>query len=578
MNRVVKTVNVKSRSPRKRGWGMIAATVLAACGSARAMDVSAPVTLQWFESSWKTIANRTPDFFMAGYGTTWTPPPGRADSGNGSVGYDPYNRFDLGSPGNPTLYGTQSGLQYMIGQLHTAGKTALLDLVWNHDGFRNSGTSGFAAQGGYPGFVLSWPGTTDGDFHSAFATGDEDERISGLIDIAQESNIQLVRSPVPGNPNDIPAGTIANIPSASNYALYPDQSLGGTSVTNPQLSNQQFTLYNFNNANPMNGTPVSENALGLLMRNARWLIQTIGADGFRLDATKNYPTFVLNYFDTAVFGAIQKPLLDGSQQQVYAFGEDFDTNMANLQQHVLKDINPATPNVVGGNRDTLDFPLYFAMQSNLTQNGQTQDWRNVVNSSFDVKDDGLANNGSQGVAFVQSADSGPPYLSSVAYAYTLMRPGNAIVYFNAGEFGNRSFPGAGRGDALGGFYGNTITTLVDIRNRYGRGNYKERWIDQNVLVYERQDSAIVGLSNRVDAGYDQRTVNTGFTPGSWLVELTGNADNTTIDPNNDIPDVLQVQSDGTVTIRVPRNVSATGTEHDKGYVIYGPASPKARCR
>ncbi len=124
-----------------------------------------------------------------------------------------------------------------------------------------------------------------------------------------------------------------------------------------------------------------------------------------------------------------------------------------------------------------------------------------------------------------------------------------------------------------GFYGNAITTLVDIRNRYGRGNYKERWIDQNVLVYERQDSAIVGLSNRVDSGYDQRTVNTGFAAGTWLVELTGNADNTTIDPNNDIADVLQVQSDGTVTIRIPRNVSATGTEHDKGYVIYGPASP-----
>jgi alpha-amylase len=556
---------------------MLVAAVLGAGSSARAFDVSAPVTLQWFESSWNTIANRTPDFFMAGYGTTWTPPPGRADSGNFSVGYDPYNRFDLGSPGNPTLYGTQTGLQHMIAQLHTAGKAALLDLVWNHNGFRNSGTSDFAAQGGYPGFVLSWPGTTDGDFHSAFASGDEDGRIAGLIDIDQSSNIQLVRNPVPGNPNDIPAGTIANIPSTSNYQYYPDQSLGGATVTNPQLGNQQFTLYNFNNANPMNGAPVSENALGYLMRNARWLIQTIGADGFRLDATKNYPTFVLNYFDTAVFGAIQKPLLDGSKQQVYAFGEDFDTNMANLQSHVLKNINPATPNVVGGNRDTLDFPLYFAMQNNLTNNGIQNNWNNVVNSSFDVNDDGLANNGSQGVAFVQSADSGAPYLSNVAYAYTLMRPGNAIVYFNAHEFGDasqRSFPADGRGDALGGVYGNTITTLVDIRNRYGRGDYHQRSIDQNVLVYERNDSMIVALSNRLDGGFDQRTVATGFAPGSWLVELTGNADDATVDPFNDIPDVVQVQSDGTVTIRVPRNTSASGTEHDKGYVIYGPASPK----
>ena len=47
------------------------------------------------------------DVFAAGYGSIWFPPPGRTDSGNTSVGYDVYDRFDLGSPGNPTLYGTR---------------------------------------------------------------------------------------------------------------------------------------------------------------------------------------------------------------------------------------------------------------------------------------------------------------------------------------------------------------------------------------------------------------------------------------------------------------------------------------
>ena len=59
-----------------------------------------------------------------------------------------------------------------------------------------------------------------------------------------------------------------------------------------------------------------------------------------------------------------------------------------------------------------------------------------------------------GVAFVQSHDSSgsPPYLANVAYAYMLMRPGNAIVYFNANEFGTRAnnFPQQGRGDSPGG--------------------------------------------------------------------------------------------------------------------------------
>src|SRR5690242_2712841 len=47
----------------------------------RAADSSPPVILQWFESTYSTIENRTPDLFMAGYGAVYTPPPGRADQG-----------------------------------------------------------------------------------------------------------------------------------------------------------------------------------------------------------------------------------------------------------------------------------------------------------------------------------------------------------------------------------------------------------------------------------------------------------------------------------------------------------------
>ena len=74
-------------------------------------SVSAPPILQWFDSSFETIEERLPDLFQSGYGAVWLPPPGRADSGNQSVGYDVYDRFDLGSADNETLYGTQTGLQ-----------------------------------------------------------------------------------------------------------------------------------------------------------------------------------------------------------------------------------------------------------------------------------------------------------------------------------------------------------------------------------------------------------------------------------------------------------------------------------
>ena len=123
------------------------------------------------------------------------------------------------------------------------------------------------------------------------------------------------------------------------------------------------------------------------------------------------------------------------------------------------------------------------------------------------------------------------YLSSVAYAYTLMMPGNAIVYYNPQQFGTiRSFPKQGRGDALGGLYGNAITTLVDLRNRYGRGNYLPRLTEKESFAFEREKSALVLLSNRVDSGYDDRTISTGFQQGQYLIELTGNAHNSLADP------------------------------------------------
>ena len=84
-----------------------------------------------------------------------------------------------------------------------------------------------------------------------------------------------------------------------------------------------------------------------------------------------------------------------------------------------------------------------------------------------------------------------------------MKPGNAIVYMNAKEFGEgRNFPDDIGGssysmsnDALGGYHGDDIAKLVEIRNTHGRGNFHERWIDDafnpngfsNIYIYERDE-------------------------------------------------------------------------------------------
>ncbi len=126
-----------------------------------------------------------------------------------------------------------------------------------------------------------------------------------------------------------------------------------------------------------------------------------------------------------------------------------------------------------------------------------------------------------------SADNGPCYLDNVGYAYTLMMPGNAIVYNAGGQFGTPAergyFPQGGRSDAFGGAYGNTMTNLVNIRNVYAQANNVERWISQQSFAFERQHQSLTLLSNRGDNYYDNETIYVNFPWGSNLVELTGNA-------------------------------------------------------
>src|SRR4051794_8905407 len=216
------------------GWRRrkIAFVSMAACClwglRASAADVSAPAIFQDFENTYKTIELRTADIFMAGYGTVYTPPPGRADSGGFSVGYDQYDRFDLGSPGNPTLYGTETGLKSTVNTAHRAGLNYGVDLVLNHDGYSGTGDSAsrdaFARAGGYPGMGIYYQSNnpsgpeyntrgvndSDGDFNSAYDYGDVNGRLAGLIDINHGKNYQFIRSPVdPNDSRNIPKGTVA---------------------------------------------------------------------------------------------------------------------------------------------------------------------------------------------------------------------------------------------------------------------------------------------------------------------------------------------------------------------------------
>ncbi|MFG0300642.1 MAG: GC-type dockerin domain-anchored protein [Phycisphaerales bacterium JB047] len=603
---------------------LIACSTLIGLAGGAAQGQTSQNYLQWFETEWDDIERRVPDFFLAGYDAVWLPPV--SVSSFHSPGYDPFNRFDLGQPPllsfsssrARTSYGTEATFKAMVDELHIANGEVYIDAIFNHNGGRTE-SDAFLAQGGYPGFWIpredpprdKQPTDDWGDFHNGVASGYlqsedpggarydlHDGDLVALVDIAQESNNTFIRQPVEeGNPLNIPAGTIWNKPDPNNARFYPDQVLSPTIVSNPGTSRNpgatSFTRYPYNTSNPMAGDPVADNGTGMLMRWAQWMVEVQGVDGFRLDAHKHVPSWFWDgFFDSAVHKTRTSPAT-GNKVNPFSFGENVTGNFDILNNQIRKDSF--------ANRDALDLQGAARLRDLLNAGGFGS-WANINASAdsghLDFADDGLIN-GSMGVNHVFSHDNGtvgtgssmPPLPTArqqgyPMLAYTLMRPGRAIVYHNGRQIPRTGgfYPREGNPSALGWdpatqTIDETITTLMHLRNQVGYGQYFQ--LNSNisdVLVYERafnnQANCLVAVNDRFDSGTLNVTVSTSYPQGTRLHEMTGNAADPVIDPSDAIPETIVVGAGGSVTLTVPNNTT-NSSEHGKGYLIYAESLPQA---
>ncbi len=518
----------------------VAALIALAGGGTPSRADNNPVILQWFETRWETIEHRMPDWYVAGYDAVWLPPTCKASDPT-SAGFDVFDRFDLGTPESPTAYGTEQGFRALTAEFHRASGLVYIDWIMNHNSGRTSNPA-FIASGGWPGFVINRPGDFWGDFHDGTTqsenpgganynlwTGD----LVGLIDIAQEENIQVIRHPVDdGDPLNITPGTIRNRPNPANRRFYPDRQLTPRTFVNP-IGNQSWTVYPFNLTDPAAGDATAENATGLLMRATQWFLEDVKVDGFRLDAAKHIPQWFWNsYWDSIVYQ--NRVNFAGDRVTPFSFVESVAGNDL-TQTYIRKD--------GFGFRDALD----------LNEAGQLRDirgargfgsWQNVLNSSVDRQDDG-ANNGTQGVHHVYSHDNGsteaspPPLPGPDLYAlpenaYVLFGPGVANIYHNSREFAaifqQRGFwPDEGNPTALGAPDSN-LTRLVRISNGYARGEFNvinnTDPVNQSladVMVFQRRTptgggnyaaNVLVALNDSYTSGVMQRNVQTSFPPGT----------------------------------------------------------------
>jgi alpha-amylase len=505
--------------------------------------------LQWFETDYRTMLRRLPEVVRAGYGAIYLPPPSKAGGGGLSVGFNVFDRFDLGDrlKGGTvrTRYGTTQELLELIRTAERLGLEVYADLVPNHNDNRATTP------------IDRYPDLIPEDFHirSSTDTGNSEinfnvegpftfgmlnHELFGLVDIAHEDG------------NNTRTGPFV-LPPFATFNTW-----GKPSFVRHPLTPQYY---------PGASGPYPEDVRQYLKRWMRWLVETVGFDGFRVDAVKHTPPGFFGWApDQPPGDSIAEgdalPFLYWLDPSLYIFGETYSDNAWELREYAKTGMN------------LLDFPLKFTMGGVFNSGGFGNIGAALANgfglnaqTGLPFERGGLGFD--VGVSFAQSHDDGPPQADNLAHAFALTRPARAKVYYDGnnvqpGNWGH--FPRPGRADALGSG-GNTLLRILDARNRFGRGAMVNRVVEASLYVYERQVNGagllLVGVNIRGDEAPLTRTVQTAFEPGTTLVDLGGQR-----------PDVT-VGADRRVTITVPSNHSATQPNNGRGFVLYAPRTPRA---
>lgn len=213
----------------------------------------AEAMLQYFNTEYREITLKIQELAEVGYTSLWLPPPCKG-SGGLSVGYDLWDRFDLGSKDQRgtlrTFYGTEGELQELIETAHRFGIRIYFDNITNHNAFDIPGYNETTPIDLYPGFVpedFHLRRTQDGFYRKWDNTRDWNDAwqvqnlgLSDLVDIAHE------------NPNtnhgfnegdDMPKAVFVRQPNNPEYYLDTDlpqiQTGGGVTVTVYPFANKE---------------------------------------------------------------------------------------------------------------------------------------------------------------------------------------------------------------------------------------------------------------------------------------------------------------------------------------------------
>lgn len=384
---------------------------------------------------WTEIKNCIPALQQAGFTALWLPPVSKASSWK-SMGYDPYDYYDIGEldqkGGKPTWFGSKADLLDLIECAHKHGMQVYADMVFNH----NSG--GDAEEKNPIDSKMRW------------------------TQFRPESR-QFLRDWSYFHP--------------SLYEQWDDATFGEM----PDLCHRNPLVYTE------------------LIKYAKWLLETIGFDGFRFDMVKGYGGWLIR----AILEL--RALRSGVVFKPYGVGECWDEDRA--IEDWLCEANAWSDNLVGA----FDFPLRNRLQNLCDSYGFCL--RNLIPQPGQLMYDRPA----ETVTFVENHDvarSNPIICDKMlAYAYIFTHEGYPCVFWQ--DYFNWNLAQEGNH--------NGIAALVQIHEKHAGGSTCILYVDDDLYVMQRdgqdaQRGLVLVLNNRSTwngTWVQTRWTGTHLSPDAW---------------------------------------------------------------
>lgn len=403
---------------------------------------------------WHDLQSKATALAEAGFTAAWLPPASKASGGGYDVGYGAYDLFDLGEfdqKGSvPTKYGTREQFLTTVKAVQNAGIQVYADTVFNH---KNGGDEAEDVEA----VPVAW---------------DDRNRETGPL---QQIKIWThFTFPGRGDKYSSLKWHWWHFDSVNHNAHHPGDStiyrLKGKQFetgVDPRLGNYDFLM-------ACDLDMGFEQVRGELKYWGEWFLDTVGVDGFRLDAVKHIRLWFFNEWLDHV--------RHYAQQQLFSFGEYWADDIEALHWYIRE---------TGGRMALFDVPLHYNFHD-ASLKGSSYDIRRILDGTLMQQQPALA------VTFVENHDTQPlqmlesvveSWFKPLAYALILLRQEGYPCVFYADYYGAHYWDKDRNGNGWYEIWMDSHRWLVDhflyARKHYAYGNQYSYFDHPNIFGWTR---------------------------------------------------------------------------------------------